>query len=231
MITILIVEDDENIARMISTVLSIGGYRSEICADGALAVEKINQKVHGYDLVLLDIMLPGLDGFSVIQRIQSREVPVIFLTAMQNVSDKVKGLRLGAEDYIVKPFEAVELLARVDVVLRRSHRSQEVVAYGNITVYVQEHTALMDGNPVSLTPKEFDLLVFFLQNQDIALTRERLLAAVWGYDYAGETRTVDIHVQQLRRKMHQQNGLVTITKLGYRLNRHSHNEPEGGAPV
>ena len=231
MITILIVEDDENIARMISTVLSIGGYRSEICADGALAVEKINQKVHGYDLVLLDIMLPGLDGFSVIQRIQSREVPVIFLTAMQNVSDKVKGLRLGAEDYIVKPFEAVELLARVDVVLRRSHRSQEVVTYGNITVYVQEHTALMDGNPVSLTPKEFDLLVFFLQNQDIALTRERLLAAVWGYDYAGETRTVDIHVQQLRRKMHLQNRLVTITKLGYRLNRYSHNEPEGGAPV
>ena len=166
---------------------------------------------------MLDVMLPGLDGFSVIQRIQSDKTPVIFLTAVQDVADKVRGLKLGAEDYIVKPFEAVELLARVEVVLRRTNRGKTQICYGDITVNLDEHVVKKGNDPVSLTPKEFDVLVFFLQNTDIALSRERLLSAVWGYEFAGETRTVDIHVQQVRRKMGLQRQLITIPKLGYRL--------------
>lgn len=215
MIRILVVEDDLNIAKMISTTLSIGGYESVVCEDGALAVRRIQEE--RFDLVLLDVMLPGLDGFAVMERIQNREVPVIFLTAMQDVADKVKGLRLGAEDYMVKPFEVVELLARIEVVLRRANRERNQLFYRDITVNVQEHSVKMGQQLVNLTPKEFDLLVFFLQNLDIALTRERLLSAVWGYEFARETRTVDIHVRQLRKKLNLEQNLVTIPKLGYRL--------------
>lgn len=215
MITILIVEDDNNIAKMLEATLSIAGYESEVCGDGKRAVQKILEQQ--YDLVLLDVMLPGMDGFEVITHIQKKSTPVIFLTALQDVADKVKGLRLGAEDYIVKPFEAVELLARVEVVLRRSNKGKNVLQYEDIVVNIEEHTVKKGKEPVSLTPKEFEVLVFFLQNQDIALTRERLLASVWGYEFEGESRTVDIHVQQVRRKMGLQNKLVTIPKLGYRL--------------
>ena len=165
----------------------------------------------------MDVMLPGLSGFQVLEEIRCREIPVIFLTAKQDVADKVRGLRLGAEDYIVKPFEAVELLARIEVVLRRSHKGRELLQYEEITVDLEKHRALKNGEPVALTPKEFDVLVLFLQNVDIALTRERLLSSVWGYEFQGESRTVDTHVQQVRRKMGLQNRLVTIPKLGYRL--------------
>jgi DNA-binding response OmpR family regulator len=212
---ILIVEDDENIARMIEATLSIGGYASEVAFDGETAVGRILQD--DFDLVLLDIMLPRLDGWGVFERMGGKETPVIFLTAVSDVPNKVKGLKMGAEDYIVKPFEAVELLARVEVVLRRTHHGMPVIHYHNITVEVERHSALLDGQEVALTPKEFDLLVFFIQNLDIALTRERLLSAVWGYGFGGETRTVDTHVQQLRKKLGLHESLVTISRLGYRL--------------
>lgn len=216
-IRILIVEDDPNIAKMIAATLAIGGYDSAICANGREAVERAAAEV--FDVMLLDVMLPDMDGFTVIQHIRSDRLPVIFLTAMQDVADKVRGLKLGAEDYIVKPFEAVELLARVEVVLRRGRRQQERLTFRDIEVAVEEHVVRRGGMPVALTPKEFDLLVFFLRHPDIALTRERLLAAVWGYGFAGETRTVDIHVQQLRKKLGLQGVLTTIPKLGYRLER------------
>ena len=193
------------------------GYQSSVCTDGCEAVEAIRSG--NFDLVLLDVMLPGMDGFQVIGQINAAEVPVIFLTARQEVSDKVRGLKLGAEDYIVKPFEAVELLARIEVVLRRVNRGNTVLHYENIVVNLDEHTVRQDGKMVSLTPKEFDVLVFFMQNLDVALTRERLLSHVWGYEFAGESRTVDIHVQQVRRKLCLQSKLVTIPKLGYRLER------------
>ncbi len=216
MIKILIVEDDENIAKMIMATVSIVGYEAEICDDGAAAVSRI---LNGnYDLVLLDVMLPGIDGFEIMERISGTEVPVIFLTALMDVADKVKGLRLGAEDYIVKPFEAVELLARIEVVLRRTKKGQDKLRYGSIEVDINGHTVMQKKQPVSLTPKEFELLVFFIQNQDIALSRERLLTAIWGYEFCGETRTVDMHVQQLRAKLGLKNNLVTLPKLGYRLN-------------
>lgn len=215
MIKILIVEDDENIAHMIEATISIVGYECEISSDGNEAVSRILEK--HYDLILLDVMLPGIDGFEVIQRVRGKEIPVIFLTAMQNVSDKVRGLRLGAEDYIVKPFEAVELLARIEVVLRRYNKGRSVLKYEDIVVDIDRHSVTKENEDIALTPKEFDVLVFFLQNMDIALTRERLLSAVWGYEFEGESRTVDIHVQQVRRKLGLQNKLITIPKLGYRL--------------
>ena len=193
MIRILIVEDDENISKMLAATLSIGDYEYDRCADGEEAVQTILNGT--YDLILLDVMLPGMDGFAVLEHIrgESCETPVIFLTALGAVADKVKGLRGGAEDYIVKPFEPVELLARIEVVLRRAE--------------------------VSLTPKEFDVLVFFMRNPDVAITREQLLSNIWGFDFTGESRSVDIHVQQVRRKMGLQGKLITIPKLGYRLER------------
>lgn len=145
------------------------------------------------------------------------DTPVIFLTARENVMDKVKGLRMGAEDYVVKPFEPMELLARMEVVLRRRNKGRSLYTYEDIEVDVDSHLAKKGGAEIALTPKEFDVLVFFLQHQDIAVTREQLLSSVWGYEFEGESRTVDIHVQQLRRKMCLQGRLVTIPKLGYRL--------------
>lgn len=212
---ILIVEDDVHISKMIEVTLSIGGYKGYICDNGKDAVELCKNKK--FDLILLDVMLPEMDGFQVIQEINCEEIPVIFLTAMQDVTDKVKGLKLGAEDYMVKPFEAVELLARIEVVLRRNNKSANIVKYYNIKVDINKHQTIMDEDEVSLTPKEFDVLVFLLKHQDIAVTKERLLAEIWGFDFVGESRTVDIHVQQLRRKMKLQNKLITIPKLGYRL--------------
>jgi len=217
MIHLLIVEDDKNIARMIDTAVSIVGYRTSCCDNGSDAVDMIMD--NDYDLILLDIMLPGIDGFAVIQKIQSRGIPTIFLSALQDVSDKVKGLRLGAEDYIVKPFEAVELLARIEVVLRRTDKVPKTLSYEDITVNIERHIVKKAGTAVTLTPKEFDVLVFFMQNPDIVLTRERLLSKIWGYTYQGESRTVDTHVQQVRRKMDLKGKLVSVPKLGYRLNR------------
>ncbi|MDR1421239.1 MAG: response regulator transcription factor [Coriobacteriales bacterium] len=212
---ILIVEDDENIAHMIEATLAIGGYTSEVCADGEAALIAILNK--DYDLVLLDVMLPKIDGFTVFERKGAKQTPVIFLTAMGDVPSKVKGLRMGAEDYIVKPFEAVELLARVEVVLRRTQPGEKTLTYEGISVDVSRHYVVCNEQEITLTPKEFDLLVFFIRNIDIALTRERLLSAVWGYGYIGETRTVDTHIQQLRKKLNLHDALVTIPRLGYRL--------------
>lgn len=218
MAEILIVEDDENTARMIEATLSMVGYRCDGCEDGSEAVRRILEG--SYDLILLDVMLPGMDGFEILTKIKNKGTPVIFLTALQDVGDKVKGLRLGAEDYIVKPFEAVELLARIEVVLRRTNAGRQQLAYDGILVDLQKHVVTKNGERVPLTPKEFDVLVFFMQNVDIAITRERLMAAIWGYEFEGESRTVDIHVQQVRRKLDLKGKLVTIPKLGYCLESH-----------
>jgi DNA-binding response OmpR family regulator len=215
MIEILIVEDEIHIAKMIETTLSIGGYKGHICNNGKEAVKRVLEEK--FDLILLDVMLPDINGFQVIEEIRCKEVPVIFLTAMQDVLDKVRGLKLGAEDYVVKPFEAVELLARIEVVLRRTHRNKNILNYKDIVVDIDKHIVKINDIVVNLTPKEFEILVFFIQHVDIAITRERLLAAVWGYEFVGESRTIDIHVQHVRRKMNLNHHLITIPKLGYRL--------------
>lgn len=222
MAKILIVEDDENIAGTIKATLTMVGYGCDICYNGSEAVDRAMGGE--WDLILLDVMLPGLDGFAVMEKIRGTDIPVIFLTAMQNVLDKVNGLRLGAEDYIVKPFEALELLARIEVVLRRKNKLSSVRKYGDITVDVDSHTVKKGDRTVSLTPKEFESLMLFLSNIDVAVTRERLLSTVWGYDFEGESRTVDIHIQQLRKKLGLHKHLVTIPKLGYRLDKYEENK-------
>ena len=212
---IFIVEDDSSITKIIQTTLEIGGYQSSTCENGKQAVEQILSQP--FDLILLDVMLPDMDGFSILEQIRHLDIPVIFLTALQEVTDKVKGLRLGAEDYIVKPFEAMELLARIEVVLRRTHRENTQLSYQNILVNTEQHMVYRNDIPINLTPKEFEVLVFFLKHPNIAITRERLLSSIWGYEYEGETRTVDIHIQQIRKKLGLKDKLVTIPKLGYRL--------------
>ena len=215
MIKILIVEDDANIAKLMEATVAIGGYEGIVCNNGAEAFEKIE---HGnYDLILLDVMLPDMSGFEIMQKRTNTETPVIFITAKQELTDKVRGLRLGAEDYIVKPFEAMELLARIEVILRRVKRTENTYSYGTISVNVEEHTCKCDGEEVYLTPKEFEVLVFFIQHKDVAISRDRLLAAVWGFEYEGETRTIDIHIQQLRKKLNLKDKLVTIPKFCFRL--------------
>lgn len=215
MIKILIAEDDPNIAKLVEATVAIGGYEGVVCANGREAFEKME---HGnFDLVLLDVMLPGMSGFEIMQKRTNTQVPVIFITAKQELTDKVRGLRLGAEDYIVKPFEAMELLARIEVILRRVKRTENVYQYGDISVNVEEHTCKYAGNDIYLPPKEFEVLVFFIQHKDVAISRDRLLAAVWGFEYEGESRTIDIHIQQLRKKLNLREKLVTIPKLGYRL--------------
>ena len=214
---ILIVEDEEHIAQMIDATLALGGHTGDWCADGGEALARIENG--SFDLILLDVMLPGLDGFSVMEQIRRMNIPVIFLSAMQQVTDKVRGLRLGAEDYISKPFEPLELLARIDVVLRRRGQGVSLLEYGSIRQDLDGHTVTLEGKQVSLSPKEFDLLKVFLQHQNLALSRDKLLSMVWGYEYAGESRTVDIHVQRLRQKLDLADRLVTLPRIGYRLER------------
>lgn len=214
-IKILIVEDDENTAKYIQTCLSMGQYESEICNDGCNALKLLSEQF--YDLILLDVMLPGIDGFEIQERIKAKNIPIIFLTAMQDVTDKVRGLKAGAEDYIVKPFEVMELLARIEVVLRRCHKTDNQLTYGNIEIDADKHIVTMNGQLVTVSPKEFEVLCYFIKHQDIVISRERLLADLWDINYQGETRTVDTHVQQVRRKMELKDKLLTIPKYGYKL--------------
>lgn len=215
MIKILIVEDDANIAKYIQTCLCVGNYESTICMDGQDAVGMIADD--HFDLILLDIMLPGLNGFEVMDRIRDYGVPVIYLTAVEDVNSKVRGLKSGAEDYIVKPFEALELLARIELVMKRHRKEETILTYGEIRLDIEKHIVIKAGIPIPLSPKEFDTLTFFIQHPDIVISRERLLTAVWGYLFEGETRTVDTHVQQVRRKLGLQGKLVTVPKYGYKL--------------
>lgn len=215
MIRILIVEDDQNIAKLIEATVAIGGYEGIVCSDGAEAFRRMEEEA--FDLILLDVMLPGMSGFEIMRNRTNTDTPVIFITAKQELPDKVRGLRLGAEDYIVKPFEAMELLARIEVILRRVSKTVQVYEYRDISVNIDEHTCKKGDKLIYLTPKEFEVLVFFLQHKDVAVSRERLLSAVWGFEYEGESRTIDIHIQQLRKKLNLKDCLVTIPKLGYRL--------------
>ena len=215
---ILVIEDEMAINDLLCMNLEAAGYETVGYLDGNDASEGVAQD-HEFQCALVDIMLPGKDGFALLPELKAAGIPVIFLTALGAVADKVKGLRGGAEDYIVKPFEPVELLARIEVVLRRAGKSEMHLRYGDIQVDIEKHTALKNGVPVALTPKEFDVLVFFMRNPDVAITREQLLSNIWGFDFTGESRSVDIHVQQVRRKMGLQGKLITIPKLGYRLER------------
>ena len=212
MAKILVVEDDRHINELIRRNLKLAGHECVCCFDGEQAAQKISESQ--YDLILLDVMLSSMSGFTLIEKVQG--TPVIFVTAKGELKDKLLGLSLGAEDYIVKPFEMLELLARVNVILRRSQRDEDV-RLGSVHVDLNKRTVEMNGHEVALTPQEYNLLEVFIRNKNIALSREKLLELAWGYDYEGETKTVDVHVKKLRKKLGLEHMIKTITKLGYRL--------------
>lgn len=211
---VLVVEDDSAIRDLIAMNLEISGYDVAKAEDGEVAKSLIEKG--DIDLILLDVMLPYIDGFSLMDNIRETGIPVIFVTAKENVLDRVKGLRLGAEDYIVKPFEAIELLARVEVVLRR-YKKEEVIRFKNVEIYESQRIVKIDNVVVDITVKEYDLLMIFVKNQNRALTREQILEKVWNFDYEGDTRTVDIHVSRLRDKLDLFDYIKTVYKIGYRF--------------
>ena len=215
MIKILIVDDEKPICDLIDINLSAAGYQCKSVQDGLKAIDLI--ETENYDLILLDIMLPGADGYDIMEYIRPLKVPVIFITARHEVKDRVKGLRLGAEDYLVKPFDVVELIARVEVVLRRYNKTETVLTAGDVTVDVEARTVAKAGRNIVLTNKEYGLLVLFMRNKNIALFRENLYEKVWGDEYLADSRTLDLHVQRLRRKMGWGDNLVAVYKIGYRL--------------
>ena len=215
MIKILIVDDEKPICDLIDFNLSASGYHCTSVQNGLDAIDLIEKEV--FDLILLDIMLPGADGYDVIEYIRPLKIPVIFITAKHEVKDRVKGLKLGADDYLVKPFDVVELVARVEAVLRRYNKTDKQLTAGNIVVDVDARRVLRDGRQVILTNKEFGLLVLFMQNKNVALFREALYEKVWGDEYIGDSRTLDLHVQRLRKKLGWEQNLVAVYKVGYRL--------------
>lgn len=212
---ILVVEDEEAIRNLIVINLQMVGYEAIGVEDGLLAKDFLQKE--SVDLILLDVMIPGIDGFSLIEEIKDYKIPVIFVTAKESVLDRVKGLRLGADDYIVKPFETIELLARIEAVLRRYNKDTAAIKFKHLGVDTNKRIVSSNNKEVYLTAKEYDLLILFLQNKNMALSREQILDRVWGFNYIGETRTVDIHVQRLREKLDLKDYIKTVFKVGYRL--------------
>lgn len=215
MIRILVVEDEKPILDLLDMSLTAAGYACDCLSTGTGAADAVEKK--RYDLILLDVMLPGVDGFELMEYIAPMEIPVIFITARSAVSDRIRGLKLGADDYIVKPFEIAELLARVETVLRRYHKTERVITVGDVAVDTQSRVVTKAGEPVALTAKEYNLLLLFLQNKNIALFRETIYERVWESDYMGDSRTVDLHVQRLRKKLGWQERITAVYKVGYRL--------------
>lgn len=213
---ILVVEDDEPISKVIQKNIKAAGYAVMAYYDGAEAAQSLGRD-SDFDLALLDVMLPGMDGFELIGHMKHHNIPVIFLTAKTDLDAKVQGLRDGAEDYIVKPFEILELLVRIEKVLERTGRMQQVLSVAGLEINLLERAVRRDGEEIALKPMEFDLLVMLAKNKNIALSRERLLHGVWGVDFIGETRTVDVHIGQLRKKLDLAEHIRTVSKMGYRL--------------
>ncbi len=213
---ILVVEDDPSISTIIQMNLRAAGYMVSTSFDGDEATRRLESD-ENFDLAILDIMLPGRDGFALLEDFKRKGIPVIYLTAKADVDSKVQGLKDGAEDYIVKPFEVLELLVRIEKVLERRGKTQKILKIGEIEINPLERSVRRDGKEIYLKPMEFDLFVMLAKNKNIALTRERLLHSVWGVDYIGETRTVDVHIGQLRKKLSLDQQIKTIPKIGYRL--------------
>lgn len=214
---ILIIEDEESIRELLCMNLEAVGYEVDTAADGVEAERKILADQGSYDMALVDVMVPGPDGFELIDGLNRKEIPCIFLTARADVASKVKGLRLGAEDYMVKPFEMMELFARVENVLKRRKKLKDYIQIDGCRIDLAGHKVYEDGEEIGLKPMEYDLFVFLCRNQNVAFTRNQLLDQIWGGDYGGETRTVDVHVASLRKKLKAGMRIQTIPKLGYRL--------------
>ena len=214
MSTILIIEDEIAIHRMLCMNLSVTGYETISAYDGEEGLALLQNGAHA-DLALVDVMLPKIDGFALLEPLKERNIPVIFLTARGDLEAKLTGLQGGAEDYIVKPFEMLELLVRMEKVLERNGRSREQIIIGDVAIDVKERAVRLSGRPLAMTPMEFDLILLLARNKNMALTRERLLSEVWGALYDGGTRTVDVHIAKLRKKTGL--NIVSVPKIGYRL--------------
>lgn len=212
---ILIVEDEEPIANLIKMNLKSAGYFCDVAYDGQEGADKMYE--NHYDLCLLDIMLPEISGYELLEYAKSLDIPVIFLTARGETEDKVKGLRMGADDYITKPFEILELLARVENVLRRFEKMEKSIQILDLYIDIPSRTVTKAGIPIKLTYKEFDLLLLFIQNPNIALYRESIYEHVWDSPYMGDSRTVDLHVQRLRKKAGLEDKIESVYKVGYRF--------------
>ena len=213
---ILVIEDDTAISDLICMNLTVAGYEVLPVFDGDKVEEEICH-AGPFDLALLDIMLPGRDGFELMDLMKANGIPVIYLTAKADVGSKIRGLRAGAEDYIVKPFEILELLVRVEKVLERTGKQRDVIEIGDVMIQLSRHQVTKNGVTVNLKPLEYDLLVLLAKNKNVAFTREQLLNQVWGSDFLGETRTIDVHIGQLRKKLGLSEVIKTIPKIGYRL--------------
>lgn len=219
MARITVVEDETAIRELIRLNLELAGYEVQEAKDGLEALNLIRNERP--DLVLLDIMMPKMDGYTLLEELKKDQLAVICLTAKDSVQDKVKGLEMGADDYITKPFDSMELLARVKAVLRRTGTEEDQpvpksVRYRDIVLDPEQHRVSKNGEEVPLTLKEFELLAYLIEHKGNVLTREQLLSQIWGYDYEGNTRTVDMHVQRLRTKL-DLDTIKTVYKVGYRL--------------
>lgn len=212
---ILIVEDDPSISELIQTTLQKAGYQTETAYDGEEGANKLEQG--RYDLVLLDIMLPKIDGYELLEYIRPTGTPVIFITAKGQVKDRIQGLRLGADDYLVKPFQVGELLARMEAVLRRTGKGRDRLQFAGVELDFSLHRVWKNGVPVELTNKEFDLLAELMRQPNVALSRARLYENVWQEPYSGQTRTLDCHIQRLRQKLDWGQQIQTVFRIGYRL--------------
>lgn len=216
MFKILIAEDEEPIANLIRMNLTRAGYKCIWAPDGDTAADYM--MAEDFDLVLLDIMLPGIVGYELLEYARQLGLPVIFLTALGSTENKVKGLKMGADDYLTKPFEIVELLARVEAVLRRYKKSDPILQVADVVIDTFSHSVRRKEEEISLTPKEYELLLLFARNKNIALYRETIYENVWGGEYLGQSRTVDLHVQRLKKKLQWENVITAVYKVGYRLN-------------
>ena len=218
MTSILIIEDDIQISRLINSTLTVEGYHCESALDGQEGADRIEEK--RYDLILLDLMLPKISGYELLDYIVSTGTPVIIISAMGQVKDRIRGLRMGADDYLSKPFQTGELLARVETVLRRTKQIQNKITIGDVTIDPVSRLVFKCGKQVDMTVKEFNLLIELVRNKNVALSRARLYEAVWEEEYSGETRTLDSHIQRLRKKLDWNDRIVTVFRIGYRLEVH-----------
>lgn len=213
---ILVVEDDPAISDGIAVNLLYSGYDHVLIRDGNEAAQALLHD-HSFDLALLDIMLPGLDGFALFEHVKKYDIPVIFITAKTDSASEIKGLLNGAEDYIVKPFDVMTLLVRIEKVLDRAGKLDQILRFSNITIDLQEHTVRRDEAEILLKPMEFEVLVLLVRHKNRTIPRDKILNEVWGTDFFGDTRTVDVHIANIRKKLGVDGLIKTIPKYGYRL--------------
>lgn len=213
---ILIVEDARAISDAVALNMQFVGYDYMVFDDGEKAASCLATD-HAFDLAILDIMLPGINGFELFSYTEKYNIPVIYMTAKTDAASEIKGLRDGAEDYIVKPFDMLALMVRIEKVLKRTGRLNTVYRVRDVEVNSETRIVTKDGEMVELQPLEFDVLLMLLKNKNLTVSREQLLSEVWGYDYIGETRVVDVKISSLRKKLDLGNEIKAIPKLGYRL--------------